>query len=127
MSDKTVLTDDRIVSLLDQERMKWVGSPPTYEFATAFARAIERAVLAAATPGAGRLERLGFAVERAAMHLPKDWELLIKVEKGAGTVEVRSPDGDEIGVGGGGDEFADKIHAHIDYAIASVSEQKGDV
>jgi hypothetical protein len=37
------LTDDRIDMLLNNERLRWATSPPTYEFAAAFARVIERA------------------------------------------------------------------------------------
>lgn len=37
------LTDEQIDKILDRERMKWEPSPPTYEFASAFARAIELA------------------------------------------------------------------------------------
>lgn len=37
------LTDDRIDMLLNNERLRWVSSPPTYEFASAFARSIEKA------------------------------------------------------------------------------------
>ena len=37
------LTDDRIDMLLNNERPRWATSPPTYEFAAAFARVIERA------------------------------------------------------------------------------------
>lgn len=40
------LADEQIDKLLENERMKWSSrtGPPTYEFATAFARAIERAI-----------------------------------------------------------------------------------
>jgi len=37
------LTEEEIAKILDRERMKWATSPPTYEFALAFARAIEKA------------------------------------------------------------------------------------
>ena len=37
------LTDWQVDKLLDRERMKWKTSPPTHEFAAAFARAIEAA------------------------------------------------------------------------------------
>ena len=41
----TPLTDEQIDKLLESERMRWStrSGPPTYEFAAAFARAIERA------------------------------------------------------------------------------------
>lgn len=37
------LTDEQIDKILERERMKWATSPPTYEFAASFARAIEAA------------------------------------------------------------------------------------
>ena len=37
------LTDEQIDKILERERMRWATSPPTYEFAAAFARAIEAA------------------------------------------------------------------------------------
>lgn len=37
---RTALTDEQITKILDRERMRWATSPPTYEFALAFARAI---------------------------------------------------------------------------------------
>jgi hypothetical protein len=49
----TPLTDEQIDIILERERMKWAGGPPTYEFSQAFARAIEAAhgIGAAAQPG----------------------------------------------------------------------------
>jgi hypothetical protein len=44
------LTDEQIDKILERERMRWAKSPPTYEFAFAFARAIERAHGIAASP-----------------------------------------------------------------------------
>ena len=41
--DRVPLTNARLDQLLDRERMKWNTSPPTHEFAAAFARAIEAA------------------------------------------------------------------------------------
>jgi hypothetical protein len=41
--DRVPLTDGQVDKLLDRERMKWKTSPPTHEFAAAFARAIEAA------------------------------------------------------------------------------------
>jgi len=41
--DRGPLTDGQVDELLDRERMKWKTSPPTHEFAAAFARAIEAA------------------------------------------------------------------------------------
>jgi hypothetical protein len=37
------LTDEQIDKILERERMRWITAPPTYEFACAFARAVERA------------------------------------------------------------------------------------
>lgn len=39
------LGNEQIDQILDRERMCWATAPPTYEFAHAFARAIERAVV----------------------------------------------------------------------------------
>jgi hypothetical protein len=45
------LSDEQIDKILERERMRWAkSSPPTYEFALAFARAIERAHRIAASP-----------------------------------------------------------------------------
>jgi hypothetical protein len=45
------LSDEQIDKILERERMRWAKpSPPTYEFALAFARAIERAHGIAASP-----------------------------------------------------------------------------
>lgn len=45
------LSDEQIDKILERERMRWAkSSPPTYEFALAFARAIERAHGIAASP-----------------------------------------------------------------------------
>ena len=43
MSDQTTLSDERIDQILQREQMKWSSreGPPTYDFAKAFARAIE--------------------------------------------------------------------------------------
>ena len=42
-SQRKPLGVHEIVKILDRERMKWIKSPPTYEFDLAFVRAIEAA------------------------------------------------------------------------------------
>jgi len=44
------LTDEQISEIVEQERMRWITSLPTYAIAQAFARAIERAHGIAASP-----------------------------------------------------------------------------
>jgi len=39
--ERKPMTNDQITKLLDRVRMQWVSSPPTYEVAPAFARAVE--------------------------------------------------------------------------------------
>lgn len=67
----------------------------------------------------GRLERIGFAIERACTHLPADWQLRIELEKDAGIVELYDAGGEFFQIDRRGDEFADEINQNIDAAIAA--------
>ncbi len=65
---------------------------------------------------------IGAAIERAAAELPDGYDLMIEIEKGAGTVTLLIPPmGDDEGGQAlhdwDGDNFGDQINRAIDHAI----------
>ena len=59
---------------------------------------------------------VGAALQRAAGELPEGFEICVEVERGAGTVRLYGPEGDEI-KGIEGDGLADEINEAIDTAM----------
>lgn len=65
-------------------------------------------------------QRLGAAIERAAESLPDGWQLVIDVERGAGSVSLLGPDGYTDLDDFAGDDLADSIENAVAHAISEV-------
>jgi hypothetical protein len=70
---------------------------------------------------ADRWLALGRAIERAAGELPEGYELVVEVEKGAGTVALIDTDGDRIEELTG-DTLAAQVESAIGYAVERAAE-----
>ena len=63
--------------------------------------------------------RTGLALERAAEHLPEGWEIVVRVERNAGSVVLLADDGKGYDFDDADHEcFAQQIEGAIDFAIA---------
>lgn len=68
--------------------------------------------------------RLGAAMMRACEVLPDGWSLSVDTERGAGTIRLSNPSGDDLEVSYDHDDFAQSVNAAIDQAIALVAAGK---
>jgi hypothetical protein len=64
-------------------------------------------------------------VQRACAELPEGWNIEIGLERGAGWVDLRGPDGEKIDLENDVDCFDWSIHAAIDAAVAT-NQRGGD-
>lgn len=64
-------------------------------------------------------------VQRACVELPEGYEIEIRLERDAGTVDVCGPDGGRLDIDLDEDTFDWKIHAAIDAALQSHSAKEG--
>lgn len=102
----------------DGERIDIRNQPELWD------KAIDAAIAAQATQGLEQDEQrqleIGSAIERACIDLPIGTELIVSLEKGAGTVTLFDSNGNEFDHFQEDHEtFAERIHAAIDGAIAA--------
>lgn len=59
------------------------------------------------------------AVQRACNELPEGWEIVLRAEYGAGTVELFNPDGDEVDFNSSFTNCATSIEEAVAYAVGA--------